>query len=56
LAVPLADKSILSPPELIIRPTAVAVIDGDPDILELVRVHVIKAGTKAKELADAKGD
>jgi DNA-binding response OmpR family regulator len=50
----LADTSF-QPPLLLTHTPFVAVIDDDPDILELVSVHLLKAGMKAKVFSDAEG-
>ena len=38
-----------------VRAPLVAVVDDDPDILELVSVHLKRAGMKVREFADAEG-
>jgi DNA-binding response OmpR family regulator len=47
--------SDFQPPDLGTPSALVAVVDDDPDILELVSVHLKKAGMKVREFAEAEG-
>jgi DNA-binding response OmpR family regulator len=50
----LADTSFQGP-LLSMRAPLVAAVDDDPDILELVSVHLLKAGMKVRKFPDAEG-